>query len=125
MASKRNPPGESARAKSAWIAAAVVVVAAWQGGAFGADVRHPSLLPAQVSRAHSGALRDPVRSAMERLSEREIKALYMRCSLEAVERNLDGGEAMICSVGYDVLLRKHFSGNFDSLLTWSRAQRGK
>ena len=62
---------------------------------------------------------------MERLSEREIKALYMRCSLEAAERRLDGGEAMICSVGYDVLLRKHFSGNFDSLLTWSRAQQGK
>ena len=59
---------------------------------------------------------------MERLSELEIKALYSRCSQEATERRLDGGEAMNCAIAYDVLLKKHFSGDFHALLAWSRAQ---
>ena len=123
MFSKRNAPGPSVTAKSAWIAAAVVVMPSWYGSAFAADERRASLLGAQVGQAHAGLGRDPIRSAMERLSEQEIKAFYTRCSQEAAARRLDGGEAMVCSVSYDVLLKKHFSGNFDLLWTWSRAQQ--
>jgi hypothetical protein len=28
---------------------------------------------------------------------------------------------MACSVGYDVLLKKHFGGDFEQLLAWSRS----
>ena len=108
-------------AKVAWITAAAVVFPAWQSGALSADARQAAGPPAQVSQAN--ASRDPVRGAIERLSEHEIKAFYVRCSQEGAERKLDGSEAMICSVGYDVLLNKHFAGNFDLLLAWSRAQQ--
>ena len=94
----------------------------WHCGAVAADERQATLLLAQVSQAHGGISHDPVRTAMERLSEHEIKAFYVRCSQEVTERKLDGADVMICSVGYDVLLKKHFSGNFDLLLAWSRAQ---
>ena len=51
-----------------------------------------------------------------------MKEVYARCSQAVIERRLDGGEAMTCSIGYDVLLKKHFAGNFDLLLAWSRAR---
>jgi hypothetical protein len=66
---------------------------------------------------------DPVRTRLERLSEREMKSFYSRCSEEGSSRRLDGGEAMACSIGYDVLLKKHFSGDFERLLDWSRSRR--
>jgi hypothetical protein len=66
---------------------------------------------------------DSVRARLERLSEREMKLFYSRCSQEGLSRRLDGGEAMACSIGYDVLLKKHFAGDFERLLHWSRSQR--
>ena len=66
------------------------------------------------------ALGDPIRDALEQLSEHELKTFYSRCSQESVERRLDGGEAMACSISYDVLLNKHFSGDFKNLVAWSR-----
>jgi hypothetical protein len=66
--------------------------------------------------------RDPIRDALERLSEYKLKAFYVRCSGQSIERRLDGGEAMICSIAYEVLLRKYFGGDFEVLLAWSRAQ---
>ncbi|MGH8637485.1 MAG: hypothetical protein ACREUX_14865 [Burkholderiales bacterium] len=69
------------------------------------------------------AARDPVRARFEQLSEREMKLFYTRCSREGISRRLDGGEAMACSIGYDVLLRKHFAGDFERLLAWSRSRR--
>ena len=64
---------------------------------------------------------DLIRDALEELSEHELKAFYSRCSQESVERRLDGGEAMTCSISYDVLLNRHFSGDFKNLVAWSRA----
>jgi hypothetical protein len=66
---------------------------------------------------------DSVRARLERLSEREMKLFYSRCSQEGLSRRLDGGEAMACSIGYDVLLKNHFAGDFERLLHWSRSQR--
>lgn len=71
----------------------------------------------------AGVLEDPLRARLEQLSEQEMKAFYTRCSQAGIERHLDGGEAMACSVGYDVLLNKHFDGDFERLLTWSRSRR--
>jgi hypothetical protein len=66
---------------------------------------------------------DSVRARLERLSERDMKLFYSRCSQEGLSRRLDGGEAIACSIGYDVLLKKHFAGDFERLLHWSRSQR--
>ena len=63
---------------------------------------------------------DTMRARLEQLSEREMKTFYTRCSQEGVARRLDGGEAMACSIGYDVLLKKHFAGDFERFLVWSR-----
>jgi hypothetical protein len=109
--------------KYAWIVVAVVAIS-WYRHSFSADVQPATWRPAQLSQAHCGVSCDPVRTAFERLSEHEVKAFYLRCSHEVAERTLAGGEVMICSISYDVLLKKHFYGNFDSLLSWSRAQHG-
>lgn len=84
------------------------------------------LAPVEWTRVEAGnarAIEDPVRARLERLSEREMKQFYSRCSQEGAERRLDGGEAMACSIGYDVLLNKHFDGDFERLLSWSRSDR--
>jgi hypothetical protein len=69
----------------------------------------------------SSSEQDPLRGRLERLSEHEMKMLYARCSQESIERRLDGGEAMACSIGYDILLKKHFAGDFERFLLWSRS----
>src|SRR5262245_26744822 len=123
MFSTCNSSGWPVTAKIAWIAAATVVIASWLSGAISAEEWQATRRPVQVNQVHGGISRDPARAAIERLSEHEIKAFYARCSQEAADRKLDGGEAMSCSIGYDVLLNKHFSGNFNLLLAWSRAQQ--
>ena len=81
--------------------------------------------PVQRSALHSvqalAVPADPVRAELEQMDERGMKRFYARCSQEGLQRRLDGGEAMACSVGYDVLLKKHFGGDFEQLLTWSRS----
>lgn len=64
---------------------------------------------------------DAMRIRLETMDERDLKRFYVRCSQQGIERRLDGGEAMTCSVGYDVLLKKHFGGDFQRLLAWSRS----
>ena len=64
---------------------------------------------------------DAMRTYLEQMSEQDMKRFYTRCSREGIERRLDGGEAMACSIGYDVLLKKHFAGDFDRFLAWSRS----
>lgn len=128
MLTKCGPLGRSVSVKTTWIAAAAVVLPSlWHGGAMPADEPQATRPPAQAGQAAgrvpiTAGRGDLARDTIERFSESEIKAFYARCSDEAAERKLDGGEAMLCSVGYEVLLRKHFSGNFDLLLAWSRSQ---
>jgi hypothetical protein len=64
---------------------------------------------------------DSTRARLEQLSEREMKTFYARCSQHGMVGRLDGGEAMACSIGYDILLEKHFAGDFERLLRWSRS----
>jgi hypothetical protein len=70
-------------------------------------------------------LQDRPRRAFERLNEREIKRYYHACTDEAVNRRIGSSEIAVCSVAYDVLLTRHFGGDFIALLAWSRAQRGE
>jgi hypothetical protein len=81
--------------------------------------------PPQRSALHSvqafALPADPVRTQLEQMDEHGMKRFYARCSQEGLQRRLDGGEAMACSVGYEVLLKKHFGGDFEQLLAWSRS----
>jgi hypothetical protein len=72
--------------------------------------------------ARFDAAGDAARGRPEDMSADEIKATYLACSAEAVRRHLGGDEITFCSTVYDVLLTRHFGGNFDSLLAWSRQQ---
>jgi hypothetical protein len=70
-------------------------------------------------------LQDPARRHFERLDEREIKRYYRACAGDAVGRRVGSSEIRACSIAYDVLLTRHFGGDFMALLTWSRAHRGE
>jgi len=70
------------------------------------------------------AAADGLRGRLEALTASQIQVVYLNCSNEAKKRRLDGGEAMMCSVAYDVLLKRHFGGKFEALLAWSRQQGG-
>lgn len=65
---------------------------------------------------------DSLHTRLERLSEAEVKQFYLGCSGAAMRGRLGGGETAACSVGYEVLLRRHFGGDFHALLAWSRSQ---
>jgi hypothetical protein len=67
---------------------------------------------------------DPTRGPFERLSERDIKQYYLACAGEAIGRRIGSGEIKACSIAYDVLLTRHFGGDFMALLSWSRAHEG-
>jgi hypothetical protein len=70
-------------------------------------------------------LQDPARRHFERLTESEIKRYYRVCADDAVQRRVGGSDTKACSVAYDVLLTRHFGGDFIALLAWSRAQRSE
>ncbi len=63
---------------------------------------------------------DPVRVYFEQRSELEIKRIYRSCARESLARSLGTCEVEVCSTAYDVLLNKHFNGDFAALLRWSR-----
>jgi hypothetical protein len=67
---------------------------------------------------------DALRGHLEGLTVSQIKHVDLNCSNEPMERRLAGGEAAMCSIAYDVLLNRHYGGNFDALLAWSRQQGG-
>jgi hypothetical protein len=75
--------------------------------------------------SHGGAAAslESSRARLNAMSADAIKTLYGQCSQEAIERRLGGGEVAFCSIVYQVLLERHFGGNFESLLAWSRQQR--
>lgn len=108
-------------AAAVWLAWYCAAVAAMKPVAGMAPAASAPPVPTRAERMHVSD--EPMRARLERLSEREMKAFYARCSAEGVERRLDGGEAMACSIGYDVLLNKHFEGDFERLLRWSRSER--
>lgn len=84
------------------------------------ELSYGAVQAGHLQLASTGDRTDLLRARFEQLSEHDMKAFYARCSEEGMARRLDGGEAMACSVGYDVLLKKHFAGDFQRLLQWSR-----
>jgi hypothetical protein len=65
----------------------------------------------------------PERSDIEQLSDGQLKALALHCDREATKRVLAFDEAALCSMGWEALKTRVFSGNADALLSWWRAQR--
>jgi hypothetical protein len=57
---------------------------------------------------------------LETLSDERLKAFYLRCSDAAVGGQLGSGEIALCSIGYEMLLKRSFGGDFMALLAWSR-----
>jgi hypothetical protein len=66
---------------------------------------------------------DALRRWLEQLGGDEVKHLYVACSRRATRSVLGAGEAAACSITYDVLLKRHFAGDFAKLLAWSRQHR--
>jgi len=114
-------------------AALTLTLFAGIGGAGSARAQGmPAALPEQAGAAalnaptsgdRFAAPSDPIRARIERLSEHETKLFYLGCSRAAARGGLASGERTVCSVGYDVLLKRHFGGDFEALLAWSRQQR--
>ena len=90
MSSTGDTWGWSFTTKIVWIAAAATLLTSW-AGATAADERRSPGDPARVKQGKDPVSRDPVREAIERLPESEIKAFYLRCCREAAERLPSGG----------------------------------
>lgn len=74
--------------------------------------------PANAPVDRSAAL-----AAYEALPHDCLKQVFVACASEANAGLLDLGRAMVCSLGYEALLRQGFSGDFHALLAWWRSSR--
>jgi hypothetical protein len=83
----------------------------------------PAACDPPASDAHPLMDRGGTLSRYEQLPAHCLKAMFMRCAAEASEQMLDFGSAAVCSIGYEALLRRGFSGNFQALMAWWRAER--
>lgn len=72
------------------------------------------------NNARAGESIDAARGILNDMPAERVKAIYLACLGEATQRPLGGGEAAFCSIVYDVLLTRHFGGDFHGLLAWSR-----
>lgn len=59
---------------------------------------------------------------IQQLADTDLKEFYLRCNRAALRGGLGSGEAALCSVGYETLLKRTFQGDFGALLDWRRAQ---
>lgn len=64
-------------------------------------------------------------AALHELSERDLKARYLQCSQAALQGQLGSQEIALCSLGYEVLLRRVFGGDYLALFAWSRSEGGR
>jgi hypothetical protein len=118
------------QSSSGRFAATVAVTAALLAAALGVSAQ-TTPIATPVSEIAGGAsrpvtldkvsVRDPLRAQLETLAEGELKSIYVNCSREAVERRLGSGGRAYCSVAYDVLLSRHFAGDFRAFLAWSQS----
>jgi hypothetical protein len=77
--------------------------------------------PAEQADAAAGRNDRPA-PALRQLADPELKALYRECSAAALQGSLGAKGIALCSVGYEILLRRIFSGDFFALLAWSRSE---
>jgi hypothetical protein len=80
-------------------------------------------LSPSVSAAPACPDRDQALARYQRLSETDLKALYLRCARDSSQRRLPPEEAVQCSIVADVLKARSFGGDFDALLSWWRRHR--
>ena len=59
---------------------------------------------------------------IQQLADTDLKEFYLRCNRAALRGGLGSGEAALCSVGYETLLKRTFEGDFRALLDWRRTQ---
>ena len=83
----------------------------------------PPVCEVQPSQAHPLVDRAGMLSRYEQLPPYCLKAMFMQCAAQANEQVLDFGSAATCSIGYEALLKRGFSGDFHALLAWWRNQR--
>ena len=67
---------------------------------------------------------DQIMVRLEGLSDSGLKAFYLHCSRAAAKRSLGSGGIAVCSIGYELLLRRTFGGDFNALLAWWRLHPG-
>ena len=61
------------------------------------------------------------RATHDELPIATLKRAYLACDDAAMQRRLDGADAMQCSMVYEALKRRAFDGDFGQLLAWSRS----
>jgi hypothetical protein len=61
------------------------------------------------------------RAVVEALSDEQVGRMYVDCGNGTPEGRLGSGETALCSIVYEVLLERHFKGDFDALAAWSRS----
>lgn len=61
-------------------------------------------------------------AALRELPERDLKAFYLRCSRTAMQGSIGSNDIALCSIGYEILLKRAFGGDFFALLAWWRSQ---
>lgn len=83
----------------------------------------PSSCQVQPLQAHPLVDRAATLSRYEQLPQYCLKAMFMQCAAQANEQVLDFGSAAACSIGYEALLKRGFSGDFQALMAWWRTQR--
>jgi hypothetical protein len=83
----------------------------------------PARVEAGASALDVLAQREQIVDRFMGLPEPELKAVYMRCDDEAIERGMAFADALLCSIAYEALLQRSFNGDFDALLAWWRTQR--
>ena len=59
---------------------------------------------------------------IRRMSDPDLKRLYLRCAQASEQRPLGQEEIAACSVGQETLLTRVFGGRFEALLAWSDEQ---
>lgn len=109
------------KSKAWWSAVAVMALAV--SAPVAAQVG-PAACVVPQDEGHPLAERQGRLSQYERLPDHCLKTLVMECSTVANQQLLDMGSAATCSMGYEVLLRRGFGGDFQAMLAWWRTQQG-
>ncbi|NPC58960.1 hypothetical protein [Caenimonas soli] len=108
-------PGKIRCAAVLWVAAAAPVFA------------EPQTQDCQVQPSQADPFVDRVAtlSRYEQLPPYCLKAVFMQCAEQANQQMLDFGSAATCSIAYEALLKRGFSGDFQALIAWWRTQRNE
>ena len=80
-------------------------------------------LLASLLAALPGHAQIPEPGQLDQLTDGQLKAFALQCDRQATQRVLAFDEAALCSMGWEKLKTRVFSGDADALLGWWRGQR--